>query len=216
MRWAGNLKYDFATPVIGADSPALKFIEADRARPIWIAASTSADESLAEEDFVLAAQRKLPGWRLIIAPRKPERFETAAQLLERSGLDWLRCSAVPASARNADVLLLDSIGELSALFPYANVVFMGGTLADRGGHNILEPAIFGKPVIAGPHLENFREIAEHFEQHRALLRIASGDELHAAVLSAASDPGLGERARQAAARETRRGLTRGCSNRPAL
>src|SRR4029077_6439140 len=74
------------------------------------------------------------------------------------------------------ILLLDSIGELSGLFAPATVVFMGGTLADKGGHNILEPAIFGKPVIAGPHLENFREIAGHFERHRAIVRLDSGKE----------------------------------------
>jgi 3-deoxy-D-manno-octulosonic-acid transferase len=111
-------------------------------------------------------------------------------------LRWARRSV--ASAEPHDILLLDSIGELAGLFPYATVVFMGGTLADKGGHNILEPAIFGKPVIAGPHMENFREIAEHFEQHRAIVRIASGEELATTVLDAASDPALGERARAAA------------------
>jgi 3-deoxy-D-manno-octulosonic-acid transferase len=193
----GNLKYDFAAPSVASDSPALKFIEADRDRPLWIAASTSADEHVAEEDFVIAAQRRLPGWRLIIAPRKPERFESVARLLDDSTLRWARRS-VP-SAEPHDILLLDSIGELAGLFPYATVVFMGGTVADKGGHNILEPAIFGKPIIAGPHVENFREIAEHFEQHRAILRIDSGAELAAAVLAAASDAALGERARAAAA-----------------
>ncbi len=193
----GNLKYDFAAPSIAPDSPALKFIEADRDRPLWIAASTSADEQLAEEDFVIRAQRQLPGWRLIIAPRKPERFESVARLLDESKLSWARRSM--PSAGPHDVLLLDSIGELSGLFPYATVVFMGGTLADKGGHNILEPAIFGKPVIAGPHMENFREIAEHFERQCAMVRIASGEELATAVLAAAADPALGERARAAAA-----------------
>jgi len=203
----GNLKYDFTPPSIAADSPVLKFIEVDCARPLWIAASTSADDHLAEEDFVIAAQRKLPGWRLIVAPRKPERFEEAARLLARSGLRWIPRSALNSSAVNplkdADVLLLDSIGELSGLFPYATVVFMGGTLADLGGHNILEPAIFGRPVIVGPHMENFREIAADFEGHRAVLSIESGEQLGDAVLSAASNAALGDRARAAA--EAKRG-----------
>jgi 3-deoxy-D-manno-octulosonic-acid transferase len=193
----GNLKYDFTSPSIAPESPAVRFIDSAKDRPLWIAASTSADDRLAEEEFVIAAQRKLPGWRLIIAPRKPERFDDVARLLERSALRWVRRSAQNFLS-DADVLLLDSIGELNGLFSFATVVFMGGTLADRGGHNILEPAIFGKPVIAGPHMENFREIESHFEQHRALMRVDTGERLQEAVLAAASDPGLGERARAAA------------------
>ena len=199
VKVGGNLKYDFTPSTVPAGSPAaLAFIEAHLEKPLWIAASTSADERISEEDFVIAAQRQLPGWGLIIAPRNPQRFEGVAELLDRSGLNWTRRSTF--GNPHADVLLLDSIGELSALFAYATVVFMGGTLADRGGHNILEPAIFGKPVIVGPHMENFREITEDFERQRAVLRIDSGEQLHATVISAASEPGLGERAREAAER----------------
>ncbi len=204
----GNLKYDWTPPPIAARSAALEFIKADRARPLWIAASTSDDDHVAEEDLVINAQRNLPGWRLIVAPRKPERFANVAELLEQSGLNWTRRSS-PICTRNAnthaDVMLLDSIGELGGLFPYAKVVFMGGTLADRGGHNILEPAIFGKPVVVGPHMENFREIVQHFERSHAVIRIDSGAQLHEAVISAASDPGLGGRARAAA--EQKRGAS---------
>ena len=82
---------------------------------------------------------------------------------------------------------------------------MGGTLADRGGHNILEPAFFGKPIITGPHLENFREIAADFREHQAVITIESGDELAPAVLAAAKDREIGERARSRA--EARRGAT---------
>lgn len=200
----GNLKYDLSPATLAPDSPVLAFIEVDREKPLWIAASTSADDHLVEEDFVIAAQKKLQGiWRLIIAPRKPERFGEVAKLLDQSGLSWTRRSAL--TEPGADILLLDSIGELSGLFLYARAVFMGGTLADRGGHNILEPAIFGKPVIVGPHMENFREIADYFVQHDAVLRIDSGDRLEAAVISAAADAGLGDRARAAA--ERKRGAT---------
>jgi len=201
VRVGGNLKYDFAPAAVAANSAVLQFLEAQPEKPLWIAASTSADEQIEEEAFVLPAQQNLPGWRLILAPRKPERFETVAGMLARSGANWTRRSG--AVDPQADVLLLDSIGELNGLFPYATVVFMGGTLADRGGHNVLEPAIFGKPVIAGPHLENFRDIADDFDRRRAMLRIVSGDQLAGAVRAAASDPGLGERARVAA--EQRRG-----------
>ncbi|HEX4276772.1 MAG TPA: tetraacyldisaccharide 4'-kinase, partial [Bryobacteraceae bacterium] len=201
---AGNLKYDSAPAVIAPGSPALVFIEAGRERPLWIAASTSADDHLAEEDFVLAAQLKLSGWRLIIAPRKPERFDAVATQLAQSGLSWTKRSALANPA--ADILLLDSIGELSGLFVYATVVFMGGTLADRGGHNILEPAIFGKPIVIGPHMENFREIAADFERDHAVCRIDRGEQLSSAVASAAIEPGLGDRAGSVAQRN--RGASR--------
>jgi 3-deoxy-D-manno-octulosonic-acid transferase len=202
VQTAGNLKYDFSPGTLPPDSPVLRFVNA-AAAPIWIAASTSADDTLEEEDPVIDAQRALPGWRLIVAPRKPERFDAVAKKLEASGLNWTRRTDLQNPA--ADVLLLDSIGELSGLFAHAAVVLMGGTLADKGGHNILEPAIFGKPVIAGPHLENFRDIEEHFERHQALLRVSGGADLAAAVLKAAADPGLGARALKAAS--ARRGAT---------
>lgn len=192
----GNLKYDFAPPEILPDSPAMQFIRAVPSRPLWIAASTSADDRLQEEDFVIEAQRALPGWRLIVAPRKPERFKEVARKLDAAKIRWSRRSEFTDPA--ADVLLLDSIGELSALFAHADVVFMGGTLADRGGHNILEPALLGKPVIAGPHMENFREIAEHFDERGAMIRIKSGAALGNAILTAAADPEAGNRARAAA------------------
>ncbi|MDE3194987.1 MAG: 3-deoxy-D-manno-octulosonic acid transferase, partial [Acidobacteriota bacterium] len=196
---AGNLKYDFQPRELPADSPVRAFIAEGPAAPLWIAASTSEDSRIEEEDAVFAAQRALPGWRLIVAPRKPERFDPVARKLAASGLRWTRRTSLDDPG--ADVLLLDSIGELSGLFPFARVVFMGGTLAEKGGHNILEPALFGKPVIAGPHLENFRDIEAHFGKHNALLRIAEGGELPGAVTRAAGDPDLGARALAAAEME---------------
>jgi 3-deoxy-D-manno-octulosonic-acid transferase len=202
----GNLKYDFEPGTVPADSPVMRFVNADE-RPVWIAASTSADDLYEEEDPVIAAQNVLKSWRLVIAPRKPERFNIVAKKLENSGLRWTRRTDLQDPA--ADVLLLDSIGELSGLFGHADVVFMGGTLADKGGHNILEPAIFGTPVVAGPHLENFRDIERHFEEQKAVLRISTGDELSAAILHAFADPGMGQRALAAAS------MQRGASGRTA-
>jgi 3-deoxy-D-manno-octulosonic-acid transferase len=187
----GNLKYDFRLEPLAVDSPVRAFIAAGQGRPIWIAASTSTDGHVEEEDDVIAAQRALPGWRLIMAPRKPHRFDLVAKKLEGSGLRWTRRTAFENAG--ADVLLLDSIGELAGTFEHADAVFMGGTISDMGGHNILEPAMAGKPVIAGPHLENFREIEKHFDQHRAVMRIATGIELADAVVRAARDPELGRR-----------------------
>ncbi len=116
-----------------------------------------------------------------------------AKKLEASGLRWTRRTALDDEGADADILLLDSIGELAGAFEHADAVFMGGTISDMGGHNILEPAMAGKPVIAGPHLENFREIEQHFETHRAVMRIATGAELADAVKRAAADSELGQR-----------------------
>ncbi len=198
----GNLKYDFAPATLAPDSPVRAFLQAREgsAARLWIAASTSTDGRVEEEDDVIAAQRQLPGWRLIIAPRKPHRFEAVAEKLEASGLRFTRRTAL--NDPGADVLLLDSIGELAGLFACSDAVFMGGTLSEMGGHNILEPAMAGKPVVAGPHLENFREIEKHFEAQRAVLRIASGGELAGAVERAADDPELGQRGLTAAGMKT--------------
>ncbi len=192
----GNLKYDFTLPALPADSPIRSFLGGR----MWIAASTSTDGMIAEEDFVLSAQAALgnSGWRLILAPRKPERFAEVAGKLSASGLRWTRRTAL--TDPDAEVLLLDSVGELAALFPYATAVFMGGTLAAIGGHNILEPAIAGKPVVAGPHLENFRDIERHFEAQQAMLRIAGGGELADAIRRTTNE--LGERGRRAAMSQT--------------
>jgi 3-deoxy-D-manno-octulosonic-acid transferase len=186
----GNLKYDFTPRDI---SPLIRnFTTGSK---VLIAASTSADEWVAEEDFVLKAFTHLPGWKLIIAPRKPERFDEVAAKLEQSGFSFGRWSK---RELGGEVLLLDTIGDLSGLFPAADVVFMGGTLAERGGHNILEAAYFAKPIVVGPHMENFREIANDFRAANAIIEIRSHAELLEGILRAAADPEIGARAKACA------------------
>src|SRR6185295_347328 len=103
------------------------------------------------------------------------------------------------------VLLLDSIGELSGLFALADVVFIGGSIVTWGGHNLLEPAIFSKPVVAGRHMQNFRAMTEQFRRADALVEVGSGDELASAVDALLRDPArarkIGERGRECAERE---------------
>ena len=187
VRVAGNLKYDFTPSAeIAPEIAALL----DRVRtPIWIAASTMTDSAIDEDDLVISALP--PDIFLILAPRKPERFEIVAEKLERAKIPFVRRSR--GLAGNGRVLLLDSIGELAALFARADVVFMGGTLADRGGHNVLEPAYFGKAVIAGPHMENFAAIAAEFEREGALERIGDSRELSSAIARLLTDATLRER-----------------------
>jgi tetraacyldisaccharide 4'-kinase len=218
---AGNFKYDFAARAAAADSPVRHWLAARQPAAVWIAASTmpvaeaddvDEDRCVVESWLQLAARH--PGLVLIWAPRKPERFDLVAQKLEAAGVSYQRRSQIPDTAAGeagdkSRVLLLDTIGELSGLFDIADVVFMGGTLARRGGHNILEPALFAKPVIAGPHMENFTAIAEEFRQAGAVAEIAGPDELAETVSELLEDPErrreLGRRALGAA--EARRGAT---------
>jgi 3-deoxy-D-manno-octulosonic-acid transferase len=196
VRVAGNFKYDFDAREAPADSPVRALMDSARSRPrVWIAASTmppARPGDVDEDDAVIAAFRELapryPGLLLILAPRRPERFDVAAKKLDAAGVGYVRRSQLAGeTAVPPQVLLLDTIGELSGLFGLADVVFMGGTLADRGGHNILEPALFGKPVIIGPHMANFQSIAEEFRQAGAVVEISGANDLGGAVARLLND-----------------------------
>ena len=219
VRIGGNFKYDFEPRPLPEASPVRELLDDLQPGKIWIAASTMPPTEAGdvdEDDVVIAAFQQLakryPGLLLILVPRKPERFPVTAGKLDAAGVPYVRRSTLPsASAAPPCVLLLDSIGELSGLFAVADVVFMGGTLAKRGGHNILEPALFGKPVIAGPHMENFQAIADDFRSAQASVTIASGDELAGAVERLLAAP---EQARELGARALARAHTqRGASAR---
>jgi 3-deoxy-D-manno-octulosonic-acid transferase len=168
----GNLKFDVAPPV---ESEAVTQI-GERLRatggPILVAGSTVEDE----EDYVLAAFRMVlveyPTAVLVLAPRHKERFEEVARLLQERRFRFVRRSAADAAEQNLGgaVLLLDTLGELAALYRYANIAFVGGSLVARGGHNILEPAFFARAILTGPHTENFRDILRCFESRSAVVR----------------------------------------------
>ena len=215
----GNLKYDVAP--IHSDPTKLVVDLLAKLRPstIWIAASTMppADSSDVNEDqVVVEAFRELalkyPGLLLILVPRKPDRFDDTADLLRDAGVRYLRRSEnrIDPAIELPCVLLLDSMGELAGLFPLGHIVFMGGSLARRGGHNLLEPAACGRPIIVGPHMENFAEIAAAFREHFAVLEIANADELAPAVEKLIQDQRLAEDLGTGAAElaAKRRGVTR--------
>jgi 3-deoxy-D-manno-octulosonic-acid transferase len=187
VRVGGNLKYDFTPPASGIAPDIANFLRESKASQICIAASTmppAAAGDVDEDDAVIEAFRDVsascPGLLLILAPRKPERFDIVAEKLSRADVAFTRRTSLKPLALPG-VLLLDTIGELAALFERAGVVFMGGTLAQRGGHNILEPAYFGKPIIVGQHLENFAAIAEEFHRAKALTLIQRPAELAGAI-----------------------------------
>ncbi len=205
---AGNLKYDAACAANPIDLPTFG------AEQVWIAASTvGANErgslmrhSIDEDDIVLDAFTELtpdfPKLLLILAPRQPDRFPEVEQKLQTRGITYVRRSAMSSKTnlRLPGVVLLDTIGELAGLYHLANVVFVGGSIAPRGGHNILEPAAAGVPVITGIHMQNFESIARDFTSASAFVQVQNGVELKARVKEFLSNPDLasqfGTRARR--------------------
>jgi 3-deoxy-D-manno-octulosonic-acid transferase len=126
---------------------------------------------------------------LVIAPRHPERFDEVARLCRHEGLSTLRRSELPIDAEpHADAVVLDTIGELAQLYQIASVVFVGGSLVPAGGHNILEPAVHGKPIVFGTHMQNFAEIAAIFLRNGAAVQVRNERELDEAIIALITDP----------------------------
>ncbi|HET8646497.1 MAG TPA: 3-deoxy-D-manno-octulosonic acid transferase, partial [Vicinamibacteria bacterium] len=199
VRVSGNLKYD-AVPEPRPPAELAALVPAGTAEaPLWVAGSTVAGE----EELVLEALARVrqahPRLRLLLAPRHPERFAAAAALAEEKGFRTARRSALRGPWAEGDVLVLDTLGELARLYAQATVVFVGGSLVPAGGHNVLEAAVAGKPVVVGPHMENFQEIADELAGEGALVRVASPAELAAEVQALLRDPAraaeVGARAR---------------------
>jgi 3-deoxy-D-manno-octulosonic-acid transferase len=150
--------------------------------PVIVAASTHSPEERwllsAFKQIYKTSEGKLP--RLLIAPRHPERFDEVKKQIRETGFDWAARSETP-SARDkvAEIILMDSIGELRAVFPLAEIVFVGGSLIKHGGQNILEPAIAGKPIVTGFYTMNFEAIVKEFVEREAVVQLPKLDEKHA-------------------------------------
>jgi 3-deoxy-D-manno-octulosonic-acid transferase len=170
----GNMKFD-AGAMPETDSLTTAFRERFKlgASPLLLAASThEPEEVLVLNSFIQVTERSETKPRLMIAPRHPERFAEVADLLKTAGLRWVRRTATPeASDGQAEVILLDSIGELRSVYTLASIVFVGGSIAKTGGHNVLEPAAVGAPVIVGFHTYNFQSIVETFREAGAIVQL---------------------------------------------
>jgi len=188
----GSLKFDaldvIPTPGRGRER-VLRFFRMSSSRPVLVAGSTLKGE---EEAIIRAFNRLRTSGStalLVLAARQPERFADVERLCRQEGLSTIRRTELPIDAEpRADAVVLDTIGELAEVYQIATVVFVGGSLVRAGGHNILEPAVFGKPIVFGPHMENFAEIVETFLANDAAVQVRSGRELEAAVLSLMGDP----------------------------
>ncbi len=207
----GNLKFDVRSAHAKAPAEIVALLERLKPRAVILAGSTREDE----ESYVLAAFRqvseKYPDCLLMLAPRHPERFDAVSELLASSGLSFLRRSQLDRgdATQRPRVLLIDSLGELASLYPLSHAVFMGGSLVEWGGHNVLEPAFAARPIVVGPHMQNFRAIAEAMLAAEALVQVRTPEELGPALLRLIEHPeeaaALGERARSVA--ESHRGAT---------
>ena len=175
----GNMKYDITPPRPG---PLVEWLAAasENRAPILVAGSVLAGEEAAVLEAFAAVRTRYPAALLVFAPRKTDRFAAAGEIIERGGYRCLRRTAADLSAplpAGTDVFLLDTVGELAAIYQLAAAVFVGGSLVPAGGHNLLEPAAFAKVPIFGPHMENFRDMAEEFRAANASIQVAGGSEL---------------------------------------
>ena len=207
----GNLKFDSPAP---PRNEALESFVSQLAagRRVWVAGSTMPGE----EEQVLDAYRGAGGGNralLILAPRHPERWEPVARLIGEQGFHGVRRSSADAGPPDrlpVEVLLLDTLGELAALYAAADAAFIGGTLVPTGGHNPLEPAAFGVPTVVGPSMENFADMARRFDEADAWRRARDAGELARAWADWSADPDparqVGERGREL--RRANRGAVR--------
>jgi 3-deoxy-D-manno-octulosonic-acid transferase len=201
---AGNLKFDVRA---AEETDAIRLLRAQAAGLRFVVAGSTLE---GEETALLRAWPKLleaaPELALILAPRHPERFGAVAETVNRTGLMWSRRSEWPAKRDGAphrllpgEIVLLDSIGELASIYSLAAVAFVGGSLIPAGGHNPLEPAQFGVPIVMGLHYANFRAIVDELRSSQAL-RIAAEEDLAATLIELLGNPAeaaaMGERARR--------------------
>ncbi|MFP4207890.1 MAG: 3-deoxy-D-manno-octulosonic acid transferase [Wenzhouxiangella sp.] len=195
LQVTGNLKFDVPVAAgLASGSRSLKTAVADR--PVWTAGSTRPGE----EEILIAAHRELlrthPAALLILAPRHPERAANIAGLLEAARLRWCRFDRMPAA--DTQVVLVDRLGVLLQCYALAQIAFVGGSLVAVGGHNLLEPASLGLPVLAGPHLQQQAEAARLLSASGGLIRLADAASLTECLKRLIDNPGAAERIGQAA------------------
>jgi 3-deoxy-D-manno-octulosonic-acid transferase len=196
----GSLKFASRT----ADNGWQKLLAArDPSRQLLVAGSSHRGE----EEIVLAAfksaRARFPSLSLVLAPRHPERFDEVEKLLQSGAFAFQRKSRLAADGYFAqDVLLLDTVGELAEFFAAGDIAFVGGSLVNHGGHNVLEPARFEKPILFGPYMANFRSIAEEMKRSGAAIEVRDAAGLSRALVDLLVDGEtrhrMGERAAEVA------------------
>jgi 3-deoxy-D-manno-octulosonic-acid transferase len=190
----GSLKFDslqIPTPVAHGKprERVLRYFRLPPNRVVLVFGSTVKGEESAVLKAFARVKLTVPSALAIIAPRQPDRFVEVERMAREAGFATVRRSNLPIDAEpKADVVVLDTLGELAQVYQLATAVFVGGSLVDHGGHNILEPAAFGKPIVFGPHMHNFAEIADTFVTKLAGIQVQSDHDLEDAMLSLVTDP----------------------------
>jgi len=209
VRAVGNIKFDLEVPAAAAERGRLLRERYAGGRPMWVAGSTHDGEEQAALAAHALVRRAHPEALLVLAPRHPPRFREVGAMLERRQVAFARRSAQLSPA--IEVLLLDTLGELLDLYAAADVVFVGGSLVPVGGHNLLEPAALGRPILTGPHHFNSPQIARLLRERNAVEVVHDARELGERVSELIAQPSartmMGARAR-AVVEENRGALDR--------
>lgn len=205
IKVTGNMKFDSASFKLDT-TDLIKYRQDLNLNPsdqLLVCGSTHSGE----EEAVLAVYKELqidfPNLKLLIAPRHPERSKDIARVVSRFGFRPIFVSALPfecSTCMTKPVFILDLVGKLISFYALSDIVFVGGSLIKKGGHNILEPASLGKPVIFGPYMFNFRDIADLFLTNKAAVLINNQEELNSKIRELLNNPtdaaGLSQRAKE--------------------
>lgn len=201
LQVTGSIKFDIA-PTAEQRQKAValhQVLREEGDRPVWVAASTHSGEEQILLDAFRLLRRAFPQLLLVIAPRHPERFKSVESLCHKEQLRMLRRTDIDDSgvSLHVEILLLDSMGELMPFFGASDVAFIGGSLQPSGGHNPIEPAVWGLPILMGPSDFNFKSVTEVLEKSRGLKKVTSASELAGGIQELLSDDGLRKKRGQA-------------------
>jgi len=189
----GNLKFDMHVPANLEEKGAALRSRWGPERPVLVAGSThEADENVVIPAF-LELLKKLPDALLILVPRHPKRFARCAQLAKAAGLRTELRSQGEVCSQNAQCFVIDTLGELMTYYACGDVVYVGGSMGNQGGHNALEPAALGKPVLFGPNMDHAREIASQLLECKAAHRVSNAQEFQQTVEQILADDDLRDR-----------------------
>ncbi len=186
IRVTGSLKFDAVAPAVSSVERVFP-----ENRRVLVAGSTLDSEEASLLRVFESLSREAPDLFLVLAPRHPPRFDEVAELVRRRGHRIVRRSEPGGDVEGADIMILDTLGELASLYEQADYVFVGGSLADWGGHNIIEPASKGKPVVFGPYMRNFADIARLFVEADAAVQVNDAAELESVLREWLENPEIG-------------------------